>query len=262
MLEISLPDYAEETIIKFIEDFVGNRKVVIGLSGGIDSSLTAYLSVKALGRENVLGVHLPEKNLNKKDLEDARDVANWLGIDFRVIEIDDFIRPFDKIGIKDRTALGNIKVRIRMTILYSIANEEKRLVVASSNKSELLTGYFTKYGDGAGDLHPIGDLYKTQVRLLSKKIGMPEKIINKVPTAGLWEGQTDEDELGIKYDLLDKILYGIEQFMNDDEIANELNIDINAVKNVRERVENTRHKRVMVYIPKIGLRTVGIDFRE
>ncbi len=112
--------------------------------------------------------------------EDAKDVAKWLGIDFRVIDIDYFISPFDKIGIRDRTALGNIKVRIRMAILYSIANEEKRLVVASSNKSELLTGYFTKYGDGAGDLHPIGDLYKTQVRLLSKKIGMPEKIINKV----------------------------------------------------------------------------------
>ncbi|MEM4589503.1 MAG: NAD(+) synthase, partial [Thermoplasmata archaeon] len=134
--------------------------------------------------------------------------------------------------------------------------------IGASNKSELLTGYFTKYGDGASDIMPIGDLYKTQVRLLAKKVGLPDKIINKIPTAGLWKGQTDEDELGIDYATLDKILFGIELLMDDETISKETSINIERIRKVREMVENTKHKRILIYIPKLGVRTVGLDFRE
>jgi NAD synthase len=149
-----------------------------------------------------------------------------------------------------------------MVVLYSIANKENALVIGASNKSELLTGYFTKYGDGASDLMPIGDLYKTQVKLLARKVGLPEKVINKVPTAGLWPGQRDEDELGIDYFTLDKVLYGIELLMDDLRISEETGVNLETVNRIRKMVEISRHKRVLIYIPKVSIRTVGLDFRE
>ncbi|MBD6955817.1 MAG: NAD+ synthase [Thermoplasmata archaeon] len=260
MLEISLPNLVQETIEEFISSFLNGRKGIVGMSGGIDSTLVTYLASRAApGR--IIGVHLPEMESSPEDENDAREVAIRLGIDFRVINIERYISPFRQV-YTDKKVLGNIKARIRMVVLYSLANKENALVIGSSNKSELLTGYFTKYGDGASDLMPIGDLYKTQVRLLSGKVGIPEKIIKKVPTAGLWSGQRDEDELGIDYDTLDKILYGIELLMDDITISRELGIGIESVKMVRGMVERSRHKRVAFYIPKVGIRTVGTDFRE
>ncbi|MFP3256163.1 MAG: NAD(+) synthase, partial [Thermoplasmata archaeon] len=195
------------------------------------------------------------------DEKDAREFAEKIGIDFRVFNIEKFISPFREI-YNDRKILGNIKARIRMVVLYSIANKENALVIGASNKSELLTGYFTKYGDGASDLMPIGDLYKTQVKLLARKVGLPEKVINKVPTAGLWPGQRDEDELGIDYFTLDKVLYGIELLMDDLRISEETGVNLETVNRIRKMVEISRHKRVLIYIPKVSIRTVGLDFRE
>ena len=253
MLELSLPYLAEETIEEFAGSFIKNRKAVIAISGGIDSALVTVLISKSINKENILTVHIPDSESNPQDEIDSRKLCDELGVNFRVISLDPFLNEFKKM-YSDRIILGNIKARLRMVIIYSIANSENGLVVGPSNKTELLTGYFTKYGDGAADLYPIGDLYKTQVRLLAKKIGLPKEIIEKVPT--------DEDELGISYDLLDKILYGIEQFMPDDQIAKALKISPELVKSIRERVEKTRHKRVLLYIPKLGIRTVGVDFRE
>ncbi|MEM1724915.1 MAG: NAD+ synthase [Thermoplasmata archaeon] len=260
MLEISLPSLVEETITDFIRTSLNGRKGIVGMSGGIDSSLVAYLASKSAPGK-IIGVHMPELESMKEDENDAKEIAEKFGIDFRVINIEKFIAPFREI-YNDKKVLGNIKARMRMLILYSISNSENGLVIGASNKSELLTGYFTKYGDGASDIMPIGDLYKTQVRLLAKKVGLPDKITNKIPTAGLWKGQTDEDELGIDYATLDKILFGIELLMDDETISKETSINIERIRKVREMVENTKHKRILIYIPKLGVRTVGLDFRE
>lgn len=184
---------------------------VIGLSGGIDSTLTAYLTVEALGQENVLGLLLPEKDItSQQDIADALEVVKILGIGHKVIEISPILRSFSKlIPDFDKTALaakGNLKARTRMCILYYHANLMHRMVIGTGNKTELLLGYFTKYGDGGVDIEPIGSLYKTQVRGLARFMGIPAGIIDKTPTAGLWKGQTDEGELGVTYELADKIL--------------------------------------------------------
>lgn len=184
---------------------------VIGLSGGIDSTLTAYLAAEALGSENVLGLLLPEKGItSQQDIADALEVVKILGIGHKVIEISPVLRSFSKIIPDfDKTALaekGNLKARTRMCILYYHANLMHRMVIGTGNKTELLLGYFTKYGDGGVDIEPIGSLYKTQVRGLARYMGIPAGIIDKTPTAGLWKGQTDEGELGVTYEMADKIL--------------------------------------------------------
>jgi len=263
MLDITLPEYTEETIIKFIRDFVGDKNVVIGMSGGLDSSTVAKLCVMALGKDRILGVHMPDGVTPKEDSKDAEILANELGIEYRIIPIDGFVEKLKNgIGLKKDMSIANLKARIRMLILYSLANEENRLVAGTSNKSELLVGYFTKYGDGASDFAPIGDLYKTQVRLLAERVQLPERIIKKVPRAGLLPGQRDEDEIGIEYELLDKILYGMELGYSPDRVAEILNVSIKKVKKVYDMHEKSRHKRVLLYIPKIGMKTINTDWRE
>jgi len=204
----------KEKIIAFIKSRVqeaGADGAVIGLSGGIDSTLTAYLTVEALGPENVLGLLLPEKGItSQQDIDDAEGVAEHLGIDHRVIEISGVLRSFSSVipdyDKTDPIAHGNLKARVRMCILYYHANLKHRMVVGTGNKTELLLGYFTKYGDGGVDIEPIGGLYKTQVRSLARHLGIPDRIIEKIPTAGLWGGQTDEKEIGMSYETADRIL--------------------------------------------------------
>ncbi len=263
MLEPALPPYALDTLLNFIRHFVEEKKVVVGLSGGLDSSTVVKLCVMALGKEKVLGVHMPDKVTPKKDSEDAEKLAEELGIEYRVIEIDEIVEKMDLLlHLKRDISKANLKARIRMSILYAIANEESRLVAGTSNKSELLVGYFTKYGDGASDFAPIGDLYKTQVRELAKEIGVPENIIKKAPTAGLLPGQTDEKELGINYDTLDRILFGIELGFPVEKTSEKTGVDVGLVRRVYEMHERSRHKRVLLYIPKIGVKTVNTDWRE
>ena len=263
MVQITLPDYAKQTILDFIKDFVKDKKVVVGLSGGLDSSVVAKLCVMALGKEKVLGVHMPDKITPKEDTEDAKLLAEALGIEYRIIPIDNHIENLkNTLKLQDDMSIANLKVRLRMLILYAIANEEKRLVAGTSNKSELLVGYFTKYGDGASDFAPIGDLYKTQVKLLAGKIGIPEKLIKKIPRAGLLRGQTDEGEMGIDYATLDRILASMELGFPAERVSTMLKIPKNVVDRVYEMHEKSRHKRIMLYIPKIGIKTVNTDWRE
>jgi NAD+ synthase len=238
--------------------------VVIGLSGGIDSALTARLAVDALGPSHVFGVLLPDAPFPSALLSETKEFARDLGIPTRTIPIDPIEQAFASAlpGPADVVSLGNTKARIRMIALYSIARGLHRLVAGTGNKSELLVGYFTKYGDGGVDLLPIGDLYKTEVRALAEELGLPEAIRLRPPTAGLWDGQTDEQELGAPYEVVDQILHGLEELRSEEQIASATGIPIDRVRDIALRVDRSRHKRRLPPVAKIGLRTVGIDWRE
>lgn len=227
--------------------------VVIGLSGGLDSAVTTKLCADTLDKEKVSCFLLPTENTPKEDTEDALEFAKSLGVKYRIIDISGIVKKIastihNKMKKKE---MGNIHARTRMIVLYYFANKNNYLVVGSGNKTELLMGYFTKHGDGACDIMPLGDLYKTQVRELSKHLKIPEKIINKTPRAGLWKGQTDEFELGIRYEILDQILYGMEKGLRDNEIAKSLGVKISEVKRIKNILSSTQHKRKMPEIARI-----------
>jgi NAD+ synthase len=240
-----------ERIVGVIVNFIRERVreapadgVVIGISGGIDSATTAHLAVLALGREKVLGLVMPY--YENRDLEDAKFVCENLGIDYRIINIRPIVDSLvSSLGFEpNRKSLGNIMARTRMVILYAHANQMNRLVLGTSNRSEFLTGYFTKWGDGASDYAPLINLYKTEVWEVAKLVGVPERIIRKKPTAGLWEGQTDEDELGISYRLLDEILWRLVDLgKTKEEIARELEIPVETIHHVENLVRSSEHKR-------------------
>ncbi len=202
-------DTIKEKIVDFIKKEVGGKKAVIGLSGGIDSSLTAYFAVSSLGKEKVLGLIMPESTSTPyEDIRDALALASWLGINYRIMYIDGILRSYvSNFDIVDKKALGNLKARIRMSILYYFANVNDAIVTGTGDKSEIYLGYFTKYGDGGVDILPIGDVYKTEVRELAVHFNIPETITSKKSSPRLWPGQTAEDELGITYEVADKILH-------------------------------------------------------
>ena len=262
-----LPPHAVDTIAQFLRAHAlsdGADGVLVGLSGGIDSALVARLARDALGASHVLGVLLPDAQFPDALREETEAYAVDLGIESRTVPIDRVESSYRALlpELADRVSLGNVKARIRMTVLYAIARERHRLVAGTGNKSELLLGYFTKYGDGGVDLLPIGDLYKTDVRALAKDLDLPAAVRERPPTAGLWEGQTDEGELGISYDDVDQILYGLEQLRSDEEIARLSGLPLARVREVADRVVRFRHKRRSPPIPKVRLRTIGIDWRE
>jgi NAD+ synthase len=242
----------------------GARGYVLGVSGGIDSAVVLRLAVRAVGKRKLLGLIMPEKDSPKRDLEDAKMLCELEGVEHKVIDISEVVRSFslaagDKI---DRRGLANLKARARMALIYHFAGRDGRLVLGTSNKSEMLVGYFTKYGDGGADLEPIGDLYKTQVRQLAKALGIPDEIVNKEPSAGLWPGQTDEKEIGMSYEDLDSVLFAIELTMDGDAAAEETGIPREEVERVARMVKSSSHKRKFPPVVKIGLRTPGLDWRE
>ena len=256
---------AHKIITEFISSMVRSAEaqgVVLGVSGGIDSALVAKLSVDALGEKKVLGLVLPSGKGSAQDVKDAKKVIEWLGIRSMTMDIEPMVRSFTKPLEPDPRQLGNIKARSRMVILYHYAATLGHLVAGTGNKSELLVGYFTKFGDGGSDMLPIGDLYKCQVRELSQELGVPKRVIDKAPSAGLWKGQTDEMELGISYDELDPILYGIEKGLSPEEISKATGSSMKQVLKIEAMMEATQHKRKMAHIPKVGIRTIGIDWRE
>lgn len=257
---------ALEAISAFVQDHVadaGASGAVLGLSGGVDSALVAAIAARALGPKRLRAFFLPVERAPTGDLGDARDVARRLKV---ALEVRDLTVPYfalvEATGAEDRRIRGNLKSRVRMIALYAEANRRGALVLGAGNKSELLTGYFTKWGDGGCDLLPIGDLYKTQVRELAFQLGLPKRVIEKTPSAGLWPGQTDESELGISYEELDRVLLGLELKMNDATIARRAVVALAKVRKVRARVEASAHKRRMPLVCKLGLRTVGVDWRE
>ncbi|HJH28801.1 MAG TPA: NAD+ synthase [Methanosarcinaceae archaeon] len=241
---------AKETIVDFIRIKTQEAKVnsaVIGLSGGIDSALTAYLTVEALGHENVLGVHLPELNITPaEDVLDATEVADRLNIELKTIDMSEILSSFmysipESDGANPLTN-GNLKARIRMSILYYYANLSNRMVIGTGNKTEIMLGYYTKYGDGGVDIEPIGDLYKTEVMELSRMVGVPEGIITKPPTAGLWVGQTDEEELGISYVVVDKLLEMLIDGKDPEYIQDILGVSGEQMDSIIQRISANIHK--------------------
>lgn len=262
-----LSPVAEATIHQFLRSHVeeaGAAGVLLGMSGGIDSAVCARLARDALGAERTQALLLPDELFPEVLRKEVADYARQLGISCRVVEITGPESGFRTLfpEVTDRVTWGNVKARIRMISLYLVARERRLLVVGTGNKSELLMGYFTKWGDGGADLLPIGDLYKTSVRELAARLELPSAIRERPPTAGLWEGQTDEAELGLPYSELDQILLGLEQLRTPEEIAHATRLPIDLVRRVEATVERTRHKRHLPPIPKLGLRTVGIDWRE
>jgi NAD+ synthase len=265
-----VPRYKEEHVF-IIQAFIvhsvresGRKGVILGLSGGIDSALVAQLCASAIGPERVLALALPDGK-GGKDLKDAQKFAKSIGIEFQVVNIGPIAASFEKrlnAGSADPIARGNLRARTRMTVLYYGANTENRVVMGTGNKSEILTGYATKFGDAGADFLPIGDLYKTQVREMSMHLGIPEEIVEKTPTAGLWPGQTDEGELGITYAELDRVLLGIELQMEPEAIAERASVPLERVRHVEALVASSVHKRKVPLIPKLGVRTVGLDWRE
>lgn len=227
--------------------------IVVGLSGGIDSTLVAYLACEALGKDKVFGIIMPSTTTPTDDKLHGTKIAQGLGIDYKEIAIDSILNEFLSMTQleEDNLAIGNLKARIRMSIIYYYANARNYLVSGTGNKSEILIGYFTKHGDGACDIEPIGDLYKTDVYKLSRFLDVPQEIIDKPPRAGLWNNQTDEEEIGMSYDLIDQILYLYTE--KDEEvvkIADELKISVDDADMIINKIIRNQHKSKVPEIPQ------------
>ncbi len=262
---MNLPTDTRNIIRSFIKTRVMEAEregVVIGLSGGIDSATVLELVTDALGNEKVVGMIMPDGETESTAM--ATEHAKSLNVEIEIIDINSIVSTFMRRTelFENKSEIGNLKARIRMSLLYAKSNQTNKLVSGTSNKSELLIGYYTKWGDGGADLLPIGDLYKTQVYQLAREIGVPRKIIDRKPTAELWEGQTDEQEIGMKYSELDRILMGLERKFDDEKIIEKMEVEKEQIKKVKEMIKGTVHKRIFPPVCKIGLRTVGIDWRE
>jgi len=262
---MNLPKDTQNIIRSFIKTRVMEAEregVVIGLSGGIDSATVLELVTDALGNEKIVGMIIPDGETESTTI--ATEHAKSLNVETEIIDINPIVSTFTRQTelFENKSEIGNLKARIRMSLLYAKSNQTNRLVVGTSNKSELLIGYYTKWGDGGADLLPIGDLYKTQVYQLAKEMNVPQEIIERKPTAELWEGQTDEQEIGMKYSELDKILMGLERKFDDEKIIEKMEVNIEHIERAKEMIKSTIHKRIFPPVCKIGIRTVGIDWRE
>ena len=226
-----------EQMIRYAYWNSGCTGIVVGISGGVDSAVAAAFCCRAIGPDKVLGLSLPTPVSNPQDLKDAADLCATLGMEHRVIPIDPMLAAFKTIPgfIESPYLLGNLMARIRMTVLYYFANRDHRLVCGTSNRSECLLGYCTKYGDNAADIQPIVHLYKTDVYEVAREMKIPEQILKKTPSAGLWAGQSDEGEIGLSYAEIDKALRNLE--------ANGWKAGTPAEEKVLARAEKNAHKR-------------------
>lgn len=257
-------DLARTILTGFIKSEVmraGFSRAVVGLSGGLDSALSCMLAVRALGRDNVLAVRLPYQSSSADSLAHAELLIEQLEIPSKTIEITEMVDPlFAREPEITRLRKGNIMARERMIVLYDQSEVFKGLVIGTSNKTEILLGYSTQFGDAASAMNPIGDLYKTQVRQLAQAMDIPAPILEKAPSADLWDGQTDEGELGFTYQLVDQLLYLlVDQRYSPSECV-EAGFEQAFVEAVLRRIRRNQFKRMQPPIAKLSNRTVGYDF--
>jgi len=261
MLKLEL-ERVEKALIEFIKKEVlgaGFKKVVIGLSGGIDSTVVAHLAQKALGSENVFGLLLPYKNSSQENIDDAIELAKKLNIKYDIIEITQMIDGyFERFENADNIRRGNKMARERMSILFDFSNYKKGLVIGTSNKTEILLGYGTLFGDTACSLNPIAALYKTQIFALAQYLGVDKKIIEKKPSADLWADQNDEDELGFTYKIADEILYLlVEKKYNEKKILDH-SYDSETFYKIYTRMKNMKFKSKVPIICELFLKDYEI----
>lgn len=256
------PDAYLDEVVSFVSEKVeeaGADGVVVGLSGGIDSAASSSVAVEALGKENVRGLVLPSGPSEDRNMRDAKEHAEKFGIEYEVIDIqpvvESFLDEYPK-SVGNREAKGNLRARVRMCYNYLVANDESLLVLGTGNRSEILIGYYTKYGDGGVDILPLGGLYKTEVRQLARELGVDEGIIEKSPTAGLWEGQTDEDELGASYDEIDTVLSQyVDEGSTIEETVEATDLDEDTVEELVSMHHASAHKRKTPPYPDLGRKT-------
>ncbi len=258
-------DAARRIMVEFIRaqlDQAGFSKALLGLSGGIDSALVVYLVAEAIGAENVLSVLMPYKTSSPRSRSDAEEVVRRLGCPSELVDISAIVDAYFDDGREDAAPLrkGNFMARARMMVLYDHSVTWGGLVVGTGNKTEALIGYSTLWGDSASAFNPIGDLYKSQVRQLSAAMGVPDAIINKAPSADLWPGQTDEEEVGFSYAEVDRILFQlVDRRLSPDEVVAD-GFERELVERVDRMVAGSEFKRQIPPIAKIGPRTAGIDY--
>ena len=267
MKEIDLSintDLVRSILTKFVKAEVtrtGLSHAVINLSGGIDSAIVCYIAAEALGAENVLALRLPYRTSSADSMEHAQLVIDALGIPSKTISISDMADALINQDVDmSNVRKGNIMARCRMIAAYDQSEAFKGLVIGTGNKTEILLGYTTLYGDAACAINPIGDLYKTQVRQLSGAFGVPQAIIDKPPSADLWTGQTDEGELGFTYEQVDKLLYLLIDQRYSPEECVEAGFREDFIKTVLKRITRYHFKRVMPPVAKISSRTMSYDF--
>jgi NAD+ synthase len=258
------PVFVEKLITHFIQEEFSKLNFeigILGLSGGLDSSVCAALAARALGPKNVIGLIMPYKDIFNQDVKDAEDFALRLRISFRVIDISLMVDAYYvNYPTNNRILKGNKMARERMSILYDVSARERALILGTSNKTELLLGYGTIHGDMACAINPLGDLYKTQIRQLARHLKIPDKILNKKPTAGLWPGQTDEAELGLTYSKIDKILYQLIDLKKPKKEVISSGFSKQDIEKILKLIKGSEFKRKMPPIPKMSDRTVGHDF--
>lgn len=252
-------------LVNFLRDETQNagfKKAVLGLSGGVDSAVCAYLAAEALGPENVRAVILPYRSSNAQSRTDAEEVASALGMPTEVVDITPMVDGYLQVaGAVDNVRAGNIMARQRMIVLYDLSQRDRALVYGTSNKTEILLGYGTLFGDLASAINPLGDLYKTQVWQLAEALGVPRAIIDKKPSADLWEGQTDEGDFGFTYTDVDRLLFFMVDERRSDEQLLAMGFAAGFIERVRTMIRRNQFKRRLPVIAKVSNRTVNVEFR-
>jgi NAD+ synthase len=259
------PALATEALTRFIRDEVskiGFTRGILGLSGGLDSAVVAYLTARALGPENTFCVMMPYQNTDPTSVADAEVVIDALGVRPTLVDITPMVDAYFEVASDaDQVRRGNVMARVRMIVLYDLSRVHRALVIGTSNKTELLVGYSTLWGDMAAAMWPLGDLYKSEVRSLARYLGVPEPIIEKPPTAGLWKGQTDEGEMGISYIELDAILVELVDKRIPQELLAQRGFDPEKVERVFQMMRASQFKRRPPLLPKISTRSINHDFK-
>jgi len=258
-------DVVRKILVEFLKDEVtraGFQKVVLGLSGGVDSAVVLSLAADAFGPDQVRAVLMPYRTSNPDSRKDAEEAARNVGVATELVDISPMVdAALHALHITDRLRAGNVMARERMVVLYDISMRDRALVLGTSNKTELLLGYGTMFGDLASAINPIGDLFKTQIWQLADALGVPPAIVAKKPSADLWEGQTDEGELGFTYHEVDRLLFQMVDQRRTDADLMAMGFDEAFVTRVRTRIRTSQFKRRPPVIAKVSTRTINVDFR-